>query len=75
VLKLIFGPKTDEMVGGWRKFPDEELYNLHISPNNYNNQIKKDEMCRACSMHEEKRCGIVSITDVALVDGEETTTY
>jgi hypothetical protein len=28
----IFGPKRDEMVGGWRKLHNEELHNLHSSP-------------------------------------------
>jgi hypothetical protein len=28
VLRRIFGPKRDEMVGGWRKLLNEELQNL-----------------------------------------------
>jgi hypothetical protein len=27
VLKIIFRPKRDEMIGGWRKLHNEELYN------------------------------------------------
>jgi hypothetical protein len=33
VLRTIFGPKRDEMTGGWRKLYNEELYNLYSSPN------------------------------------------
>jgi hypothetical protein len=29
VLKKIFGPKRDDVVGGWRKLHNEELHNLH----------------------------------------------
>jgi hypothetical protein len=28
----IFGPKSDKMVGGWRKLHTEELQNLYSSP-------------------------------------------
>jgi hypothetical protein len=31
--RRIFGPKRDEMVGGWRKLHNEELHNLYSSPN------------------------------------------
>jgi hypothetical protein len=33
VLRRIFGPKTDEVTGGWRKLHNEELHNLYSSPN------------------------------------------
>jgi hypothetical protein len=33
VLRRIFGPKRDEVTGGWRKVCDE-LHNLCSSPNN-----------------------------------------
>jgi hypothetical protein len=32
VLRRIFGPKRDEVVGGWRKLHNEELHNLYSSP-------------------------------------------
>jgi hypothetical protein len=32
VLRRIFGPKKDEMLGSWRKFYNEELHNLQSSP-------------------------------------------
>jgi hypothetical protein len=32
VLRKIFGPKRDEMTGGWRKLYNEELHNLYSSP-------------------------------------------
>jgi hypothetical protein len=32
VLRRIFGPKRDEMTGGWRKLHNEELRDLYSSP-------------------------------------------
>jgi hypothetical protein len=32
VLRMIFGPKGDEMIGHWRKLHNEELHNLYSSP-------------------------------------------
>jgi hypothetical protein len=32
VLGRIFGPKRDEVTGGWRKLHNEELHNLYSSP-------------------------------------------
>jgi hypothetical protein len=33
VLRRIFGPKREEVVGGWRRLHNEELHNLYPSPN------------------------------------------
>jgi hypothetical protein len=33
VLKSIFMPKRDEVTGKWRKLHNEELHDLHPSPN------------------------------------------
>jgi hypothetical protein len=32
VPRRIFGPKRDEVTGGWRKLHNEELHNLYFSP-------------------------------------------
>jgi hypothetical protein len=32
VLRRIFAPKRDDVTGGWRKLPNEELHNLYSSP-------------------------------------------
>jgi hypothetical protein len=47
VVRKIFGPKRDEMMGDWRNLHNEELHNLY-SPNIIR-MIKEDEMGRACS--------------------------
>jgi hypothetical protein len=31
-LRRIFGPKRDEVTGGWRKLHNEELHNFYFSP-------------------------------------------
>jgi hypothetical protein len=33
VLRRIFEPKGNEVIGGWRKLHTEELHNLYSSPN------------------------------------------
>ena len=33
VLRIIFGPKRDEVTGQWRKLRNEELNDLYSSPN------------------------------------------
>jgi hypothetical protein len=48
VLKIIFGPKRDEVTGGWRKLDNEELHNFYSFPSIIR-MIKEDEMDRACS--------------------------
>jgi hypothetical protein len=32
VIRRIFGPKRDEVTGGWRKLHNEELHDLYSSP-------------------------------------------
>jgi hypothetical protein len=32
VLRKIFGPKRDEVMGGWRKLHNEELHNFYSLP-------------------------------------------
>jgi hypothetical protein len=32
VLRRIFGPKRDGVMGGWRKLHNEELHSLYSSP-------------------------------------------
>jgi hypothetical protein len=32
MLRRVFGPKRDEVTGGWRKMHNEELHNFHSSP-------------------------------------------
>jgi hypothetical protein len=34
VLRKIFGPKREEVIGDWRKLHNEELCDLYCSPNN-----------------------------------------
>jgi hypothetical protein len=48
VLRKIFGPKRDEVTGGWRKLYNEELHNLYSSPSIIR-MIKSSR--RACSTH------------------------
>jgi hypothetical protein len=33
VLRRIFEPRRNEIIGGWRKLHDDELHNLYSSPN------------------------------------------
>jgi hypothetical protein len=50
VLRGIFGPKRDEIIGDLRKLHNEGLHNFYSSP-----QVKEDEMDRACSTHGENK--------------------
>jgi hypothetical protein len=51
VLRRIFGPKRDEVTGGWRKLHNEELQGLYSSPSIISDQSKEDEMGGACGAH------------------------
>jgi hypothetical protein len=55
VLRRIFRPKGDEIIGGRRKLQNKEPHNLYSSPNMIiNDQVKEDEMGKGCSTHEGK---------------------
>jgi hypothetical protein len=52
VLRRIFGPKRDELMGCCRKLHIEDLHNVYSSPDIRMN----NELGRACSMHGSKEC-------------------
>ena len=54
VLRTMFGPKTDELGGHWRRLHNEELHGLYSSPNivlvTKSSQI--DGACRTCGVEQ-----------------------
>jgi hypothetical protein len=44
VLRRIFGPKRDEVTGGWRKLHNEELHKFYSSPSIINNNNIKTQL-------------------------------
>jgi hypothetical protein len=56
VYRRIFGPKKDEVMGGWRKLHNEELHNLYPFTKYYqNDEVKENEMGRSYNMKGAKR--------------------
>jgi hypothetical protein len=55
VLRRIFGPKRDEVKGGWRKLHNEELHSLYSSPSIIRMIKLKRMNGRACSTYRAKR--------------------
>jgi hypothetical protein len=54
VLRAIFGPKRDEVIGDWRKLHNEKLHNLYSSPSII--RVIKSRRMR-CSMNGvEEKC-------------------
>jgi hypothetical protein len=72
VLKRIFRPTRDKVMGEWRKLHNGELHNLYSPPNNIM-QIKLSIMRggRACGMH---RRGQESVHDFGGKDCRKDTT-
>jgi hypothetical protein len=50
VLRRIFGPKSAEIIGGWRKMHNEELLNLYSLPN----KIRMKSRCMRWAGHGER---------------------
>jgi hypothetical protein len=53
VLRKIFGPKREELMGEWRRLHDEELYDSYTTPNIIRG-IKSRRMKGACSTYGER---------------------
>jgi hypothetical protein len=51
VLRRIFGPKRKEVIGEWRRLHKEELNDLYSIKYYSGDQIKKNEVGRACSTY------------------------
>jgi len=52
VLRRMFGPKSDEVTGEWRKLHNEEFNDMYCLPDVFlDDQIKKNLMGGACSTY------------------------
>jgi hypothetical protein len=52
---LVCDVKGNEVTGGWRKLLNGKLLNIHFAKYNQNDQVKENDIGRACSTNEEKR--------------------
>jgi hypothetical protein len=56
VLRRIFGPKRDEVMGEWRKLCIEELNDLYLSPNNVQvTKLRRTRWARHVASMGERR--------------------
>jgi hypothetical protein len=53
VLRRIFGPKCDDVIGGWRKLHNEELHNLYSLRNKI--RVNKSRRIRVAGNAARKR--------------------
>jgi hypothetical protein len=44
MLRRIFGPRRDELIGGWTKLHGRELHSLHCSPDIITRMMKSRRM-------------------------------
>jgi hypothetical protein len=65
--RRIFGPKREEVVGGWRRLHNQELHNLYASPNIV--RVIKSRRMR-WTVHVA-RTGKMKIAQSILVGGED----
>jgi hypothetical protein len=54
VLRRIFGPKRDEIIGGWKKLHNKELHNFYSPPVMRTMTVKEGEIGGACSTCRRK---------------------
>jgi hypothetical protein len=60
VLRRIFGPKMEEVAGGWRRLHNEELHKFTLHQLLLGDQIKEDEMGGHVARAEEMKTGFLS---------------
>lgn len=51
VLRNVFGPKWEEVIGEWKNMYNEEIHDLYCLSNIIRVIIKEDEMGRACGTY------------------------
>jgi hypothetical protein len=54
MLRTLFGPMSDGVIGGFRKVHNEELHNLYFSPTIMTMTKSRRMKVRTCSMHQGK---------------------
>jgi hypothetical protein len=60
LLRRIFGPKREEVAGGWKRQHNEELHNLFASPHIISDQVKERGIA-ACMGKGKGRCKVVPV--------------
>jgi hypothetical protein len=56
VLRRIFGPKRDEVMGEWRKIHNEELRNLYSSPSTIRIMKSRSMWCAGHVVRKREMC-------------------
>jgi hypothetical protein len=72
VLRRTFVSKTDEVTGEWRKLHNEKLDNFYLSSKISLDQVKANEVGRACGMHGR---GEKSVQGFGVKDRRKETTW
>jgi hypothetical protein len=66
VLRIIFGPRRDEVAGGWRKLHNNELHNMYPSPSIIRMIKSRMRWARVISPMGQKKCRLL----VGKLDGK-----
>jgi hypothetical protein len=54
VLRRLFGPRRDGVMGGWRKLHNEQLHNVYSSPSIIRITVEEDEVGGTCGTNGRK---------------------